>query len=299
MVDIGSSKCPCIGLSGVEGEVEVTISDAVVDYPAELGGKCHAWDEKAHPLCKEGSTEAWCAQKWCYVNPCDCDLPVLPKTSSYMPGATFQGKPIYYSYATCGGTDTFTAKHYKEACVNQETEASCSGLDKCAWDGQKCFGKELKDKCDRLQDPWVVGFWGCRCIGLAGVSGAVTASGSMSYPAAMGSSCHAWDDDTHPDCKGSNKPDWCGKNWCYIDPCSCTMPEKTPPKLSTYLPGAMFQNKPLYYSYGTCYPGIDDTFTESNPDACVNQETQPACVAKPACAWTGERCLGKELAGEC
>lgn len=272
----------------------------MVNYPAELGGKCHAWDKTAHPLCKDGSTEAWCSQKWCYVNPCECDLPVLPKTSSYMPGATFQGKPIYYSYATCGGTDTFTAKHYAEACVNQDTQDDCSKLDKCAWDGHKCYGKDLQSKCDRVQDPWVVGFWGCRCIGLAGVSGDVTTSASMSFPAAMGSSCHTWDDDTHPDCKGTNKPDWCAKKWCYVDPCSCNLPEKNPPKVSSYLSGAMFQNKPLYYSYGTCYPGIKDTYTEEmQPDACVNQKTQPDCVANSACAWTGKRCLGKELAGKC
>jgi len=287
--------------AGVEGEVEVSIDGGMVPYPADLGGKCHAWDEKSHPLCKKGSKEAFCAQKWCYVNPCECDLEVLPKTSSYMPGSTFQGKAIYYSYATCGAKDSFTAKHHAEACVNQDSEASCSKLDKCAWDGKKCFGKELQAKCDRIQDPWQVGFWGCRCIGLAGVSGKFTASTSLSFSADMGSSCKAWDDGTHEECKGDGaKPDWCKKKWCYVDPCSCTLPEKNPPKLSSYLPGATYQNKPLYYSYGTCHPGVEDTYTKKlQPKACVNQDSQAKCAAHPDCAWTGKRCLGKELVGMC
>ena len=56
---------------------------------------------------------------WCYVDPCECQLEVPPKTSSYLPKARGNGKPIYFSYAACGADDEYTAGN-EEACVNQE-----------------------------------------------------------------------------------------------------------------------------------------------------------------------------------
>jgi len=70
-----------------------------------------------------------------------------PKTSSYLPDANFQGKPVYYSYQTCGGVDSFTAD-VKDACVNQKSSGECSKLKKCAWNGDECLGKELVSVCE-------------------------------------------------------------------------------------------------------------------------------------------------------
>merc|ERR1719245_1736968 len=244
------------------------------------------------------SKQEWCSQKWCYVDPCECGLEVPPKISSVQKVA-FQGRPLYYSYATCGGVDSWTAKNHAEACVNQASEKACSGLSKCAWDGEKCLGKALalKDTCKKPLDPYKHGFSDCRCIGFAGVSGELSVlDGSVSMPADLGSSCDAWDKDMHPDCKRSgSRPEWCDQKWCYIDPCSCNLPDETPPALSLYIPGASFQNKPLYYSYATCNPGSQDKFVKArnHPQACVSQESSSACEALAKCAWTGGRCLGK------
>jgi hypothetical protein len=143
----GAENCRCIGIGPQPGTTKVSIKDKHVAYPADTGATCHAWDAGNHPECSGGSPPSWCSQAWCYVDPCSCTLSTPPKTSNYLPSANYQGKPIYYSYATCGGTDSYTAGR-KEACVNQKTESDCAKLDKCGWNG-KCLGAELIEVCSR------------------------------------------------------------------------------------------------------------------------------------------------------
>merc|ERR1719181_1574049 len=120
-------------------------------YPSGVGSSCDAWDYNSHPDCAitGGVKPDWCSQKWCYVDPCSCDLNSPPVTSAMLVGASYQGKPMYYSYATCGGTDTYTASEYGTACVNQMSKESCTVQDKCAWTGDKCLGAELVTVCEK------------------------------------------------------------------------------------------------------------------------------------------------------
>lgn len=265
----GDSRCPCIGFDNINGETTVFLDDfGEVAYPADLGARCEQWDNGMHPGCKEGKSPGfgndWCAQPWCYVDACNCDIPILPKLSAYVPDARYRGKPVYYSYATCGATDTW-------AKVTPE-----------------------------------VGSPGCRCIGFDDIPGKIdvvvtvnSRTQVVAYPAEVGGTCRAWDDNRHPMCQhGDDSVPWCRRTWCYVDPCSCTMPD--PPKTSMYLPEATFAGKALYYSYETC--GSEDIFTEVyNTDACLNQFTKGACLdqkrfdGEAKCAWTGRRCLGAEL----
>merc|ERR1719162_1905101 len=107
----GSSECPCIGISGMPGDLEVTIGKRSVAYPADVGSSCAAWDNGKYPSgCTNSSDEPgkgkdWCAAKWCYVDPCNCGYDT--RKAMYMDHSQFQGKSLYYSYATCGNTDTF------------------------------------------------------------------------------------------------------------------------------------------------------------------------------------------------
>jgi len=263
-VHYGDSRCPCIGFDNVEGETVFKLDheekEVDVSYPADIGARCKAWDDDRHPLCKAGEKpgrgEKWCAQSWCYVDPCNCNIDVLPKISTYDAEATYQGKPLFWSYATCGGKDMFT--------------------------------KKIPE----------VGRPKCRCIGFAGVAGTTDLTfrdgKEAEYPADMGTSCSAWDDFRHPECKGEHMPSWCKASWCYVDPCECDLPGELVPKISAYLPEATFTGKNLYYSYETC--GSADTWTENNHhDACVNQHEEGDCGKLPRCAWTGSRCLGVEL----
>jgi len=142
----GADNCRCIGVSPQPGTTKVMIKDKKVAFPADTGAVCNTWEKDNHPDCDSDDAPEWCNQAWCYVDPCSCKLPVPPKTSSYLPESTYQGKPIYYSYATCGGKDAWTASD-KKACVSQKTAGACKKLDKCAWTGKECLGKELVNVC--------------------------------------------------------------------------------------------------------------------------------------------------------
>jgi len=168
----GNDKCRCIGIDGQPGEIYVRHGERNMAYPADTGASCKAWDDGRHPDCKKSDAPAWCKEPWCYVDPCECGLEVPPKTSTYLDRDTgsdplldffsdddsrsrgralYQGRPIYYSYASCGGTDHFTKSRGKEACPNIDNEKDCKDHPKgwCAWDSTRnlCLGKELVKVC--------------------------------------------------------------------------------------------------------------------------------------------------------
>lgn len=302
----GSLACPCVGFDGVDGTTIVTISkDKTVEYPLELGGTCQAWDDNRYPgSCQKGGKpgpgKGWCAQKWCYVDPCNCNIPVPPKVSAYLPKGTYQAKPIYYSYATCGGKDEWTAGHHESACVNQKTAADCGKLDKCGWSGSKCLGKEVLGQCSQKLHGFTWGMGNCRCIGVDGRDGvmqAVIGKGQVEpYPAETGGTCAAWDAGRHPDCMKADAPKWCNQAWCYVDPCSCQI--NTPPVVASYAPDGEYQGRPIYFSYETC--GSVDTYTAGfHKTACKNQKSEKDCTKLKKCGWTGKECLGKDLVEVC
>lgn len=242
-VHFGDTACPCIGFDLIEGVIPVQVDGHEVLYPADLGSRCEKWEEDRHADCLKPDKPAWCSQAWCYVDPCHCQLPVLPLQSELTPQVRYRGRPIYYSYETCGGEDLWSKKRAE------------------------------------VGDP------GCRCVAFDDIPGTTDVSWKdndsdamqiIEYPAEMGGSCQSWDKDVHPLCRGpGTPPEWCGKRWCYVDPCSCDIP--TPPKVTMYFPRATFTGKSLYYSYETC--GDKDTFTkELNLEACVNQMTQEKCL---------------------
>lgn len=284
----GESKCPCVGFDNVEGTTEVQVgSGKTASYPADLGARCEAWDEGRNPeFCKGDSPEPWCKEQWCYVDPCKCDLPVIPKISAYLPDSKYQGKPVYYSYATCGGEDSYTAKHHDQACVNQKTQGDCGQHAKCLWNEKenKCGGKDVVGYCMK---PLPVNKWGennCRCVGIDNQPGTLKmevgtpeAPHSMEYPADTGASCDAWDLKRHPDCKGDDKPGWCYDRWCYVDPCSCD--HDTPPGETYYMPDANFQGKQIFFSYATC--GTENRFSDSHTKKA--RQTQSTVCSS---AWT-------------
>lgn len=146
----GSDKCRCVGIAHQDGKAIVTINNEPRSYPVEAGSMCKAWDEQNHPDCNASKPPSWCLRKWCYVDPCSCDLATVPKTSGYLPNASYQGKPIYFSYATCGANDSYTA-NVEDACVNQNTTESCAALPKCKWNGAECLGAELVDLCGEVR----------------------------------------------------------------------------------------------------------------------------------------------------
>jgi len=292
----GHEKCQCVGIDNIEGTTETTAGP----YPADLGARCEAWDKDQHADCKSANPPKWCADAWCYVDPCKCDIEVMPKVSSYLPDAQYQGKSVYYSYASCGSTDQWTSENADKACVNQKDAASCKGLSRCAWSDEhkKCGGKELMGVCNKPIQDFKWGQPECRCIGIDGQGGTTKmklGEGKFKdYPADTGATCEAWDKTNHPDCAGPNAPEWCIHRWCFVDPCSCELDQgdgsSSPPKSSYYLPEATFQGKPLFYSYNTC--GGQDVYADEEKIKKAAQKQDEVCSS----AWAASPFVGLLLA---
>ncbi|CAL1169270.1 unnamed protein product [Cladocopium goreaui] len=129
--NFGSAKCPCVGLAGLDGTTTVKLdANTSVDYPGSFAAYCRAWDNGRNNVsCKEGQEpgkdKGWCAESWCYVDPCNCELDEpatkVPDDGGYMPHSSYQGRGMWYSYKTCGGKDYWmTPEKKKELQVQTE-----------------------------------------------------------------------------------------------------------------------------------------------------------------------------------
>ena len=95
----GSEACPCIGFDNLQGEAVTLIDGKMVKYPADLGSSCNTWDDGFHPQCTQSGKGEWCAQPWCYVDPRQCKVDVLPTMSTYMPSARrFVAVVLFFSF---------------------------------------------------------------------------------------------------------------------------------------------------------------------------------------------------------
>lgn len=274
--NFGNGQCQCVGFDNVEGTTDID----GIHYPADFGARCEAWDDGISKGCTGANPPSWCKKSWCYVDPCKCDLPDVPKISSYMPDAQYQGKTLYYSYETCGSSDEYTADHHKEACVNQKSADACGAKDKCKWDSEmkKCGGNEIMEYC---QKPLVVvkhGHRNCKCIGIDGQKGTMVADigggKKLTYPADVGAVCNNWEMDRHPECKGDEKEGWCHDRWCFVDPCDCDTEHVA--KASSFYKDSTFQGKPIFYSYLTC--GSEDRYSAKHRSKAQKRQGE-ACSA--------------------
>jgi len=109
----GLAECPCVGIQNIEGNTTVSITNTEYPnlYPSSLGSACVAWDMGRYPGSCDGTNPAsWCSSAWCYVDRTNCVLPAGEKgpfPSGYIPNGRFQGEPLYYSYVTCSGANTY------------------------------------------------------------------------------------------------------------------------------------------------------------------------------------------------
>jgi len=305
----GKSRCPCVGIDNLEGYYATNIDYYHVQYPIEAGSSCYPWDLASHPDCRDGGGPDWCSQRWCYVDPCDCELEELPRLTKT--GVEYQGSPAYWSYETCGFLDLYSEMMSPDACVVQKTQAACSKHSKCAWDGKRCGGKRALETCNKASqlDESVYGQEDCRCVGLAGREpGAafmyIDDDTRVKYPSDVGATCKAWEADVHPDClKGGHTPAWCSTQWCFVDPCKCksAAPPKMVMKANAHL---QFQGKTAFWSAEAC--GNEDTWAKSHKGQyCATQTDESNCKAQrskigaPRCVWDGNKCLAKALVDVC
>lgn len=179
----GLRSCPCIGVEGITGETQADFGGGTfVRYPRDVGSHCMEWDDGRFPShCQDGDIlgpgKGNCGQRWCFVDPCNCKLPNLTFKATYFPHAMAQGRPLYYSYATCRSNSTFDdvgpdledrslalvhkvstvkvkdvavdasrAKHLF-GCEHEIEQKSCNQLPGCTWKPALTeFGQSLPDK---------------------------------------------------------------------------------------------------------------------------------------------------------
>jgi hypothetical protein len=282
----GAESCPCIGIDDVDGKTEVNFEGKHYNYPADVGGRCRPWEQDMVDECGDDYPPAYCEQAWCYVDPCNCNIPTHPPNASlYVPEATYQGKPLYYSYATCRSEDDWSEKHKA---------------------GHEEKVQSIEEVCKKPHDEKKYGKEECKCIGIDNLDGTTLIRPGpgeplKEFPADVGARCYNWDERYHPDCKGASPPEWCLMKWCFVDPCTCGL--KTPPKETHYLDEGMYSGRPLYYSHSTC----GNEATTDNPQGdhvCVQYKDKKSCESEEHeewCEWEEQRqvCLGEELFALC
>eukprot|EP00746_Dinoflagellata_sp_MGD_P068761 gnl/MRDRNA2_/MRDRNA2_28252_c0_seq1.p1 gnl/MRDRNA2_/MRDRNA2_28252_c0~~gnl/MRDRNA2_/MRDRNA2_28252_c0_seq1.p1 ORF type:complete len:1080 (+),score=176.86 gnl/MRDRNA2_/MRDRNA2_28252_c0_seq1:90-3329(+) len=135
----GLSTCKCIGSLPDEVERVECSYDWAVDgkcvkttglqsnftsYPGDFGTSCKKHLEPGHSSCFDITSDpptekqdqaGWCGEKWCYIDPCNCDAADATK-SDYFPGT------LFYSHSTCGDKNTYTAM---ESATNTVGNAEC------------------------------------------------------------------------------------------------------------------------------------------------------------------------------
>merc|ERR1712178_669955 len=76
------------------------------EYPDNYGyGECLTHDDDKEPFCTGDEKEDFCSSTWCYVDPDTCTDKAFA-ASSYFEREGEKPK-LFYSYATCGGDNTF------------------------------------------------------------------------------------------------------------------------------------------------------------------------------------------------
>lgn len=285
----GKSACPCIGIDKLKGYYAARINHFMAQYPVEAGASCDAWDVGRHPACKDDSAPDWCKTKWCYVDPCLCDL-ATPLQSSEL-GVEYHGSAASWSYDTCNSSYSDS-----EAPVTDSEDADNEASTEVS---QPCNDADIDESIYGLKD--------CRCVGLGGTfpGKALLYTNSsfrkIGYPTHVGSSCWAWDMDTHPDCvtADGNEPSWCSQEWCFVDPCKCRT--TTPPQIVMKVNGNLkFQGKTAYWSTETCGGSVDTWSRVHEQEYCVGQTSEESCDALERCAWTDAAvCVGRSFAELC
>jgi hypothetical protein len=169
-------------------------------YPGSYGyGSCTAHDSNLPPSCADAEgnalegAPAWCASEWCYVDPETCNI--AHNASSYFERDD-EAPKMFYSYATCGGANTFDD----------------NGLDTC--------------ECMTTPSP--------HAYASADNEGKVviktgTPLTDYLYKESYGfNNCYKHDKFLPPSCAANDgtpvdEPEsWCNSRWCFVDKDACT-----------------------------------------------------------------------------
>jgi len=285
----GGEDCPCIGIDVSNSikpfaaiAVHDTVSGTVGDFPPELGTSCKNWDMESNPACAGENPPAFCKERWCYVDPCNCKTETHDlSASTYLPTWKYHKKPLHFSYSTCGAT----ADPWFE-----ETPAPVV--------------RHVSAKCDQVEAG--VGSPTCPCVGFAGRPGHVNliyGGKGGPYKAEIGSSCGLWEAGAYPACFGSDVPEWCHQTWCYVDICNCKGIGAAP-RPTQKIAGSHIQGRPMYFSFETCGNPylLGDGWVEQS---CWTKTSRTECEAHSnligqQCGWSKKNeCIDSNLLPLC
>jgi hypothetical protein len=123
---MGAAGCQCLGSLPSEIAVVDCTYDWAVDgkclekdnLPGNYGEQCGVHAEPGDADCytqwqgdlptPRPDPEFWCGQKWCYVDPCNCDM------SDATLSTYFGVDGLAYSYSTCGGSNGYTDRKFPD-----------------------------------------------------------------------------------------------------------------------------------------------------------------------------------------
>merc|ERR1712238_475970 len=206
----GSDGCPCINM--VKQATHVPGSPEYPEWVPSYGYGCKKHDAGEDMCAKstataEGKGDDWCEDKWCIVDPNNCDM----KTREV--GYTLDAED-HFSYGTCN-TNTFAGNGWIGRCKTCESPFT----------GNSFCGSTDSSECP--------GAASCPCLPMPtdGTEVATQAADAPMYPTqvpAYGWGCAAHDlgydacnVSAGADVTDGAPSDWCKSQWCKVDPNNC------------------------------------------------------------------------------
>eukprot|EP01052_Picozoa_sp_SAG31_P038804 SAG31_NODE_5255_length_2647_cov_1.946625_2_plen_670_part_01 len=117
--------------------VNASAQGSTYAYPFDYGlGSCTGWDEALPPHCADAngtalpSAPSWCQEHWCWVDGATCEQADVTASSH------FPKVDAFYSYSTCGSTNTFSTWYETQSCQPVSSPHTCDYLmTHSMWDG--------------------------------------------------------------------------------------------------------------------------------------------------------------------
>jgi len=287
-------------------------------YPPDAGTFCEAWDDgRYEDDCKPGGSpgqgHAWCAAKWCFVDPCNCAM--ADKSKFFDGKMQYHGRPVYFSYATCGddtsqhGSKLVEQKDFTKQCQLQVVEERCAAQGReafCVWTGKECIERSLQETCKTQSEDSTSDFGhaACRCVNVAVEGGHemelesefASASTEASHDD-VGGRCKSWEAvGVGLTCAGKPEdPPACKSRWCFVDPCTC--PLENFPAISDR--SLTVRGVPAHLSYAAC--GSVRPPDAKLANSCTGLKDYMSCHenATMACVWDVDRCVKETILKQC
>lgn len=269
---LGLVGCRCLNAVEIGAILNVSGSGSVLlpsptsdvtNVSSVYGSFCHTWNmEIPYPSeCARTDAPAYCSDRWCYVDACNCNEPDVNPTSYFNVDKDHYLK-LGFSVRTCSEmTPTDSSDTYLQSRCSSKSQSECIDDAACKYVGSSCSPATATE---RLSAFGCLGKQAsCPCINPAELNCVASQKGTVTFNAAtsnacqvpshFASACSAWDATPGMQfdirCAEPNPPEWCGRAWCYVDRCNCDAVDLG---ISEYF--KVDDSLKLGYSWLTCNP---------------------------------------------